>query len=111
MAWLILNDEVDYQSTWYPTHIIDKHNKLLPVYIGASQTLIRGLIGIWIKDEHYDFIRHDKAYIFLHNPEAADEDIEEIDWNKVPDAKENKTVGREHIHLWNEPKWSDKEKN
>ena len=109
MPWLIMNDEVDYESTWYPTHIVSKDKKVLPVFIGASQTLLLGLVGIWIKDEHYDLIDHTKAYILIHNPEAIDEDIVDIDWSKMSNVDEPKTTGREHIHLWKEMVFRDGE--
>jgi hypothetical protein len=105
MAWLIMNDEVDYTCIWYPTHIISKDKKLLPVFIGASQSLINGLVGIYIKNEDYNKIRHDKVYILIHNPEAQDDEIENIEWEKVPDVKNQKTTGREHIHLLSEPEF------
>ena len=50
MPWLIMNDEVDYPVMYYPTHIVSKDNKVLPLFIGASQTIIRGFIGLYIKD-------------------------------------------------------------
>jgi len=107
MSWLILNDEVDYVSTWYPTYIVDKDKKLVPVFIGASQTVIRGLIGLYIKDSDYDRIRHDKAYILIHNPEATDDDVDEIDWDKIPNCTDQKTTGREHIHVWKDAEFKD----
>lgn len=108
MPWLIMNDEVDYTATWYPTHIVSKDKKVLPVFIGASQTVIKGLVGIWIKDEDYNKIDHNKAYIFLHNPEATDDDIEDIEWDKVPDVDKPQTTGRDHIHLWKEIEYEGK---
>ena len=73
MAWLVMNDEVDYSSTWYPTHIVGSNNEVIPIFIGASNTMIRGLVGLYVRDDDYYKIRHDKAYIFIHNPEAKDE--------------------------------------
>lgn len=105
MAWLLINDEIDYTSVFYPTHVVSKDKKLLPVFVGAPQTMIRGLVGLYIKDGDYHDIRHDKAYIFIHNPDATDDDLEDIDWEKIPDAKNERTVGRDHIHLWNEPEF------
>lgn len=108
MAFLIMNDEIDYISTWYPTHIVDRDKKLVPVFIGASQTVIRGLIGLYIKNEDYARIRHDKAYIFIHNPEATETDVEDIDWNKIAYCKDQKTTGRDHIHVWKDVEFEDK---
>lgn len=108
MAWLIMNDEVDFPATWYPTHIVSKDNTLINVFIGASQSLLGGF-GIWIATDDYDFIRHDKAYIFVHNPDATDEDIEVVDWDEVPDVDENdkRTTNRKHIHLWQEMNYDE----
>lgn len=98
-----MNDEVDYPATWHPTHIVGSENQLIRVFIGASQSLAGGF-GIWIATEDYEKIRHDKAYIFIHNPDATDDDIENIDWSKVPDIEESekKTTNRKHLHLWQE---------
>ncbi len=108
MPWLIMNDEVDYPSIWYPTHVVSKDKKLLPISIGAPQTVLGGYIGLWIKDGDYSKIRHDKAYIFIHDPEATDDDIESIKWDDVPNVKpeDQKSVGREHIHIWKEAEFN-----
>lgn len=101
MAKLLINDEIDYPSTWYPTHVIGLDNKLISVYIGSSQSLLGGY-GIWIADEDYDKIRHDRAYIFIHNPDANNNDVENVNWDDIPIVKDNKKTNREHIHLWKE---------
>lgn len=100
MTWLIMNDEVDYPVMYYPTHIVSKDNKVLPLFIGASQTIIRGYIGLYVKDEHYSLIRHDKAYIIVHDPEVTDDTIVSIEWDKVPDSVEALATEREHLHFW-----------
>lgn len=101
MAFLIMNDIVDYEGMWYPTHIVSKDNSPIPVYLGAAKTLLNGFIGIYIKDEDYEKIRHDKAYIFIHNPEIDTEEIENIDWEKIPDCgDESSRTNREHMHIW-----------
>lgn len=105
MPWLIMNDEIDYPAMWYPTHIVSKDKKLLPVYLGAAQTVLKGYLGIWIKDQHYSLIDHDKAYIFIHDPEANDDDVMDIDWSQVPDVTEKQTTSREHIHIWRQPEF------
>lgn len=97
-----MNDEIDYTCTWYPTHIIGKDNKPYRVFIGASNTMIHGLIGLYIRDEDYKHIRHDKAYIFIHNPEYTGDEVRNIDWDEIPDVSEQKSVNREHMHLWKE---------
>ena len=111
MAWLIMNDEVDYESAWYPTHIISKYGKLLPLFIGATQTLVKGmhLVGLWVKDEHYTLINHKKAYVLVHDPDAVDDDVS-VDWDKISDAEDAGSVSRAHVHLWKEIEWEGKEK-
>ena len=99
--WLIMNDEVDYPVMFYPTHIVSKDKKVLPLYIGASQAILGGLIGLYIKDKHYPLIRHDKAYIIIHDPEVVDDDID-IKWDDVPDSTTGLSSSREHIHIWKE---------
>lgn len=105
MAWLIMNDEIDYSSMYYPTHIVSKDKELLPVFIGASQTMIRGLIGLYVRDEDYHKIRHDKAYIFVHDPDVEADEVQHVDWEQVPDCTDPKNTGREHLHLWKEPEF------
>lgn len=102
MAYLILNDDIDYTSTWYPTHIIGKNNELLPIFIGASSVINDRVVGLYVKEENYKLIRHDKAYVFIHDPDVTKDDIEEIDWNKIEDVKDNRSANRKHIHIWKE---------
>lgn len=100
MAKLLLNDEIDYGSQWHPTHIITKDNKVVPVYLGTPLSFV-STTGIYVADDDYDKIRHDKAYVFLHNPDAVDEDIENVDWDEIPDVseEENRVTNRKHVHL------------
>lgn len=101
MAKLIMNDEIDYTSPFYPTHIVSKDMKLIRVFIGVAQTLIRGLIGLYIKDSDYNLIRHDKSYIFIHDPDATNKSVENIEWGKIENVKDKSIVnGRNHIHIW-----------
>lgn len=100
MAKLLMNDEIDHTSRWHPTHVVSKENKILPVYIGAPGHMLGGF-GIYVADEDYDKINHGKSYIFIHNPDAIDNDVEDVDWDEVPDAEDKKT-NREHMHLWTE---------
>jgi hypothetical protein len=101
MAKLLMNDEVDHTSRWHPTHILSKDNKLLQVYIGAAGHMLGGF-GIYVADRDYEKIRHDKAYVFIHNPDCTDDDIENVDWEEVVDIGEDtdKKTNREHMHLW-----------
>lgn len=102
MAFLIMNDELDYTSTWHPTHIISKDNKLVPVFIGAPQTMLHGYVGIYVRDVDYELIMHDKTYVFIHDPDATNDDIENIEWDKIPDCKQQKKTNRQHFHLFKE---------
>lgn len=102
MAWLIMNDEVDYPVMFYPTHIVSKDKKVLPLYIGASQTIIKGLIGLYVKDGHYPLIDHTKAYILIHDPEVTDDDVIDIDWSKIDDNQDSLSSSRAHFHIWKE---------
>ena len=98
MAWLIMNDETKYGGLYYPTHILSKDSKPIPVFIGASNCIFDNAIGIYVRDEDFNLIRHDKAYIFIHDPDVKEEDIEKVNWDDVEDKKGN----RVHYHLWEE---------
>ncbi len=102
MAWLIMNDEVDYPVMWYPTHIVSKDRKVIPLFIGASQTIKKGLVGLYVRDEHYPLIRHDKAYILIHDPDVTDEDVLNIEWEKIEDNDDKLSASRAHYHIWKE---------
>jgi hypothetical protein len=102
-----MNDEIDYPAVWYPTHIVDKDNKLIHVYLGAPQSLLGGLIGLYIKDSDYSRIRHDKAYIFIHDPDVDDDQVQDIDWDKIDDVEDRQTTSRKHIHIWKEPEFGE----
>ena len=98
-----MNDELDYVAQWHPTHVITKDEKLVRVCIGTSMSLLGGF-GLYVADEDWDKINHDKAYIFIHNPDAKDDDIDVVDWDELPDTTGNKDkkTNREHVHLWQE---------
>jgi hypothetical protein len=108
MAWLIMNDQIDYSATWYPTHIVSKDKKLIKLFIGASQTVLPGYIGLWIRDEDYDKIRHDKAYILIHDPEATDDYIVNIEWDKIKDNESESE--RKHYHIWKNAEFKGEKK-
>lgn len=95
-----MNDVVDYPCVFYPTHIVSKDKKVLPLFIGASQAVTGGYVGLYIRDEDYEKIRHDKAYILIHDPEVSDEDVIEIEWDKVEDNPDDLKTNRAHIHIW-----------
>lgn len=93
MAKFIFNDEMLYDSVYCPTHVVSKDSKVIPVFLGAPQTMnARGLIGIYVRDEDYDKIDHEKSYIFIHNPDATDDEIVEIRWDELLD--------KTHLHIW-----------
>ena len=95
-----MNDDTEGTSIYCVTHVVSKHLKVLPVFLGASQTMIKGLIGVYVSDRDYRFIRHDKAYIFIHDPDAVDGDIAHINWDDIKDDITGRLVGREHMHIW-----------
>lgn len=101
MARLIMNDDIDHSSRWHPTHIVSKDKKLIKVYIGAPGHMLGGGIGIYVANEDYDKINHKKAYIFIHNPECKDGDIEDVNWDDIEDA-DDRLTNRQHMHLWSE---------
>ena len=97
-----MNDDVDHTSKWHPTHVVSKDKKLINVYIGAPEHMLGGH-GIYVADEDYDKLNREKAYIFIHSPDATEDDIEDVDWDQVQDAEdEDKKTNREHMHLWQE---------
>ena len=100
MAKLLMNDDTEFDSVYFPCYVVSKSNALKPVFIGAPQTMKRGYIGLYVRDWDYQFIRHDKAYIFIHDPDAINEDVEDIDWDKIANEVEDKKTGRSHIHIW-----------
>lgn len=100
MAKLLINDDIDLESMFCHTHVVSKDKKLISVFLGAPQTMIRGLVGVYVSDKDYDLIDHNKAYIFIHDPDATENDIENIDWGTFKPI-ENKKTNREHMHIWN----------
>ena len=101
MAWLIMNDLIDYPCEWYPTHIVTIDKDIIPVFLGAATAIEdKRAVGIYVREEDYEKLNHKKAYIFIHNPDAVKEDIEEIQWETIPDVIEENSASRDHIHLW-----------
>jgi len=100
MSKLLMNDDTEYDSLYFPCYVISKHNKLIPVFIGAPQTMKRGLIGIYVSNYQYPLINHNKAYIFIHDPDGVDGDIDAVDWDQIQDELEDKKTDRNHIHIW-----------
>lgn len=100
MAELLMNDDIEFDSPYFPCYVVSKANKLIPVFIGAPQTMKRGLIGIYVRNFEYPLVNHKKAYIFLHDPDAVNNDITDINWDEIADEVEDKKTGRNHIHIW-----------
>lgn len=100
---LLMNDEVNYYaSVWFPTHVITEDKDIVPVFIGSSMMISNPYtqlaVGIYVKDEDYEKIKHDSPYLLIHNPEAVKEDILNLNWDKFPDNVEN----HHHIYLRSE---------
>lgn len=101
MAKLLMNDETHYNAQFHPTHVVGKDKELINVYVGTSTSLMGGF-GLYVADDDWDKLNHEKAYIFIHNPDAVSGDIEAVDWDQVDDVEDtDKRTEREHIHLWN----------
>lgn len=106
MAWLIMNDIVDYESEFYPTHIVGFNNEVLPVYIGASSAIEEKTIGIYVSDESYIRIDHSMEYVFIHNPDiqsnflTEEYNLEELNVSTVEDSL---SMNRRHYHIWPTP--------
>lgn len=100
MAWLILNDKIDYPCEWYPTHILTEDKNLIPVFLGAASALEEKAVGIYVRENDYLKLNHKKAYIFIHNPDADKKEFKDIDWNEIQDQKDSLSANRAHIHIW-----------
>lgn len=103
MAWLIMNDLIDYPCEWYPTHVMTSDKDIIPVFLGAASTIEdKRAVGIYVREGDYDKLNHKKAYVFIHNPDAEKEQIEELEWDMIPDQLEGEeqSANRAHIHLW-----------
>ena len=111
MAWLIMNDKVDYESEFYPTHIIGFNNEVLPVYMGASSAIEEKAIGIYVSDEDYKRIDHTKEYILIHDPDIqskflsrfVEEDSElykQLQEFDIRTVKDKLSMDRVHYHIW-----------
>lgn len=101
MAWLIMNDEVDYPCEYYPTHILTEDRDVVPVFLGATSAIEEvKAIGIYVREEDYLKINHKKAYIFVHDPDVEFGEFEDLDWDQVPDQEDSLSANREHLHVW-----------
>ena len=106
MAWLIMNDLVDYESEFYPTHIVGFNREVLPVYIGASSVIEEKAIGLYVSDEDYRKIDHTMEYVFIHNPDIQSKFLTE-EYNlkelNVSTVKDSQSTNRLHYHIWPTP--------
>jgi len=112
MAWLIMNDLVNYESTFYPTHILGYNNEIMPVYIGNSSDSIieEKAIGIYVTDEDYNKIDHSKEYVLIHDPDSqskvsfnhiveGSELYKVIEDIPIGNVKDKETMNRVHYHI------------
>jgi hypothetical protein len=93
----LFNDQIDWNTEWYPTHLVSAFNSAIPVFIGVPKTFIMGYIGVYIKDSDLKNIDLKKPYILIHDPEPNMDDIK-IDWEEIP----NKQSEGEHLHIYKE---------
>lgn len=101
MAWLIMNDEIDYPCEFYPTHVLGENKELIPIFLGASTAIgYKNAVGLYVRENDYLKLNHKKAYIFIHNPDAQPEDVVSINWDEIPDQEDALSADRSHMHLW-----------
>ena len=114
MAWLIMNDIVDYKSEFYPTHIIGFNKEILPVYMGASSAIEDNTIGLYVSDESYNKIDHSKEYVFLHNPDIQSKFLTREYYNleglNISTVKDKLSMNRVHYHIWPTPYDSERDR-
>jgi len=106
MAWLIMDDKVDYTSEFYPTHIVGFNNEVLPVYMGASSVVEEKVIGIYVSDESYKRIDHTMEYVFIHNPDIPSKFLTEeynLEGLNVSTVEDKLSMNRRHYHIWPAP--------
>jgi len=111
MAWLIMNDEVNYKTEFFPTHILGFNNEIIPVYIGASSVIEDKAIGIYVSDEDYKKMDHSKEYVLIHDPdlyskvpsryvEDGSKLYEVLKELSIGDVEDISTINRYHYHVW-----------
>ena len=109
MAWLIMNDIVNYTSKFYPTHILGIDNKLIPVYIGVTSVIDskENFIGIYVRDKEYLNIDHSRVYVLIHDPDMEQEGVGEListldQGERLKRVDKADSADRAHIHMWKE---------
>lgn len=119
MAWLIMNDIADYVVEHYPTHILGKSNKLIPVFIGATSVIgsKENFIGIYVKDKEYSNIDHTKVYVLIHDPDIEQENVNEMidnldssELERLEKVSDSNSADRVHIHVWPTPRDSESDR-
>ena len=93
----LFNDEMDWNTMWFPTHIIGIEGDALPISIGISKTFLQGYVGIYIKERYLNRINWKKPFILIHDPQPNMNDIK-VDWRDFEDKKNNNV----HLHIYKE---------
>lgn len=93
----LFNDQVDWNTEWYPTHLVGSCNNAIPVSIGVAKTFVMGYVGIYIRSDYLRDLNLNKPYILIHDPMPKMSDIK-IDWREIPDKQSE----GEHLHIYKE---------
>ena len=93
----LFNDQIDWNTVWFPTHIIGIDGEALPVSIGIAKTFLQGFIGIYIKERYIKYIKANKPYVLIHDPQPNMRDIN-VNWDELP----NKESNDHHLHIYKE---------
>lgn len=108
---LIMVDEIDWETLLGPQFIIGFDREPIPVYIGHYLNennyvdTENRVIGIWVKTTDYHKINHDSFYIFIHDYDISEKEINEImDWieehnDESLTVDESDQMARSHYHI------------
>lgn len=109
---LIMIDEMDWETLLGPQYIVGINRELIPVYMGHSFNSNNGLIdtenrvaGLWVKTTDYYKIDHTKFYVFIHDYDMDEDELNEIMDNIEANVDDSLTVdesnqlSRSHYHI------------
>jgi hypothetical protein len=117
MAFLFIKDYLDYDTVFFPTHVICKDGisavrvsvgSLPPEYIEDSDNTSPA-VGLFIADIDVERIDLTKKIILIHDPDFGDSSIPVIIKNllaecptaldSLPESQHN-CIEKAHVHLW-----------
>lgn len=109
---LIMVDEMDWETLLGPQYIVGINRELIPIYIGhylntntMSIETDRNAIGLWVKTTDYYKIDHTKFYVFIHDYDMDEDELNEIMDNIEANVDDSLTVDesdqlhRSHYHI------------